>query len=312
MNNYLYQEAVKDAVKDKFKRKQSLESKVTPRHPMSAERELKRVVNSYMKLFNQELKEELPGLMQIYKVERREDVRSDDLRDMARIAKDKFYEIAADFEKKVEKFGLERKIEKIARQAQKSARNDWKRIVKRTLGVDILESYYNDAFYDAVVKKWVADNVLKIKSISSQSLGEMQHILMDGYAKQKTIGTIAHELQEEFNLDKKKAKMIARDQMGTLNSQITRLQHEDCGCTKYRWSSSNDERVRDCHAEFNGQIFEYANPPAEWYDTKSRGRVYTGNHFNPGEAYQCRCVAIPVFDFQKVDIPMKGNQDEEK
>lgn len=309
MNNYLYQEAVKDAVKDKFKRKQSLESKVTPRHPMSAERELKRVALAYTRMFNAELKETLPGLMKQYTQARKEEIRQDDIRDFGRVARDKILELAANLEKKAEKFGLERKLEKIARQAQNSARNDWKRVVKRTLGVDILESYYNDTFYDAIVKAWVAENVNRIKSISSQSLSEMQNIIMDGYAKQKTIRTITHELQEEYNLTKSKAQGIARDQMGTLNAQITRLQHEDCGCTKYRWSSSNDERVRDCHREFNGKIFEYANPPEEWYDTKSRGRVYTGNRFNPGFAYGCRCVAIPIFEWQKIDIPLKDSDE---
>ncbi len=306
MNNYLYQEAVKDAVKDKFKGQKQLVSRYSPLHPYSAERELQRLANAYIRLLNKELKAELPQIMLEYKRYRSDDTRMDAFRDLARIVKDKLLQIVARFEKSAEAFNLEQKIEKIARQAQNASVRDWKRIVKRTLGVEILESYYNDAFYNAIVQKWVSDNVNKIKSIPQETLGNMEQILLEGYEGQKTIRTIAKELQDAYGMSRSKAKAIARDQMGTLSGQITEMQQRDAGITKYKWSSSNDERVRDCHAEFNGHIFEWDNPPEEWYDTKSRGRVYTGKYFNPGQSYGCRCVAIPVFDYDNLDIPIKG------
>lgn len=314
MNDLVYQEAVKEAVKDKFKGKEYLQSKVTPRYPISAERELKRITTAYMKMYNAALKEVLPDLMQEYKVAKREDARMDDMRDFAAIARQKILEAAAKLEKRLSEFALERRLERVARQVQNSVRSDWKRVVKRSLGVDILESYYNDAFYDVVMKKWIADNVSKIQSIPSQSFNNMEHIILDGYAKKKTIGAIAREIQEEYDLTKKKAKMIARDQMGTLSGQISQLQQTDAGVTRYKWSSSHDERVRDCHRGFNGKIFEWDKPPAEWYETKSRGRVYTGNYYHPGEAYQCRCVAIPIFPWETVNIPIdeKDKQNEQR
>ena len=90
------------------------------------------------------------------------------------------------------------------------------------------------------------------------------------------------------------------DQIGTLSADLTRTRQESAGVKEYIWRSSGDERVRACHRELDGKTFRYDDPPAMWYMTK-RGKIYTGRHCNPGEDYQCRCVAKPVFDFNRLN-----------
>ena len=101
-------------------------------------------------------------------------------------------------------------------------------------------------------------------------------------------------------MTKSKANLLARDQVGTLSANLTRTRQESAGVEEYIWSSSGDERVRECHRELNGQKFRYDDPPAMWYMTK-HGKVYSGRHCNPGEDYQCRCVAKPVFNFDRLN-----------
>lgn len=96
------------------------------------------------------------------------------------------------------------------------------------------------------------------------------------------------------------ANLLARDQIGTLSADLTRTRQESAGVKEYIWRSSGDERVRACHRELDGKTFRYDDPPAMWYMTK-RGKIYTGRHCNPGEDYQCRCVAKPVFDFNRLN-----------
>lgn len=48
MDDKLHQEAVKQAVKAKFKGKDSLTSRAVPRYPDSSEREFKRITSSYV------------------------------------------------------------------------------------------------------------------------------------------------------------------------------------------------------------------------------------------------------------------------
>lgn len=79
-----------------------------------------------------------------------------------------------------------------------------------------------------------------------------------------------------------RAKLIARDQTAKMNSSFNRVRQTDVGIEQYEWQTAGDERVRDSHAEKDGQIFSWDSPPED-----------TGH---PGEDIQCRCVAIPFFD----------------
>lgn len=306
MNNTKHQQMVKNVTADKFRSSTTRVSKTTPLYPASAEREFQRITNGYIRILNQTLQEYLPGLMDAYKEERSGVSRRDGLFDLNSEVRRVFMKVAEVVEQKVSRFRLDKKVEQIAVMTKNASLREWKKAVKNTLGIDLLDDYYKGDFYESAIRRWTDENVLKIKSIPSQTLGEMQKIVSDGYQNGETITTITKSIQEFYRVTKSKARALARDQVSTLNSQITQLQQKDAGCTRYRWSDSRDSRVRDCHRSLNGKIFEWDNPPEMWYSTKSRGIVTTGRRCNPGEDYACRCVAIPVFDAETLDIPMKG------
>lgn len=296
---------VKKAVKGRFHGHKDLTGKTTPLYPDSAEREFKRITNSYMRLLNETLKDNLPELMEAYKQYQHGDSRYDDAQDMERKIRTVFEKIAQELEQKLSRFRLDKMVEKISTMTKNSSLREWKREVRETLGIDLFSDYYNGAFYEQAIRRWIDENVLMIKSIPTETLGEMRQIILNGYRRGETMTSIAKQIQEQYKLSRRKAQLLARDQVSTLNSQITKLQHEDAGCTKYRWSTSRDSRVRPCHKALDGKVISWDDPPEMWYDTKSRGRVSTGRRCHPGEDYCCRCVAIPVFDYDTVDVPMK-------
>ena len=129
---------------------------------------------------------------------------------------------------------------------------------------------------------------------------------MDGYLNGRSLRAVQKEIQELYGSEKRTAQLLARDQIASLNAQITQAQQRDAGVTHYKWSTSKDARVRDCHAELDGKIISWDDPPEMWYETKKDGRVYTGRRCHPGEDYCCRCVAIPVFDYDKIDLPVQA------
>lgn len=122
-------------------------------------------------------------------------------------------------------------------------------------------------------------NIQLIKSISTQYLDKVQNAVTQAVVNGKPNKDLVQQIKDIGKVTEKRAIFIARDQSSKLNAALTQARHEDVGIKKYMWSTSLDERVRDSHADKEGQIFEYANPPAD-----------TGN---PGHGVNCRCVAIP-------------------
>lgn len=93
------------------------------------------------------------------------------------------------------------------------------------------------------------------------------------------VDDLRQQLLERGDVSESRAELIARDQTLKLNGDITQARQENAGVTSYVWSTSHDERVRDTHAELDGQEFDWASPPEPGH---------------PGDDYQCRCVALPV------------------
>lgn len=67
---------------------------------------------------------------------------------------------------------------------------------------------------------------------------------------------------------------------------VNQLRQEDLGIEAYIWSSQNDAKVRDNHADYDDRVFRWDSPPDSGH---------------PGQAHNCRCWAEP--------LPMQNNAD---
>lgn len=303
MDNLQHQAMVKNAVKRQFRGKKSIGSKSAPCYPYSSERDYLRIVNAYVRLFNSELKKSLPSLMMLYGRTVQDKARFDDAANLRRETEEEFQKIAVRLEKRLARFELEKLIEKIGKSTKNTAYREWKQIVKATLGINLMDDYYNGEFYALMLKQWADENVSRIKTIPYDVLGELESLIFESYTNGVPVRKLQEVIQNKYNVTKQHAQAIARDQIASLNASITKAQQTDAGVKRYKWSTSNDQRVRECHKELNGKIFSWNNPPEMWYRSKSRGKIMTGRCCHPGEDIGCRCVAIPIFDFETIDVP---------
>ena len=154
--------------------------------------------------------------------------------------------------------------------------------LKNQTGIDLSAYLGNSPRIAEKVNAMTTANIQLIKSIRSQYLDKVQNAVTQAMVNGTLNKDLVQQIKDIGKTTEKRAIFIARDQSSKLNAALTQARHEDVGIKKYMWSTSLDERVRDSHADKEGQIFEYANPPAD-----------TGN---PGHGVNCRCVAIPVFD----------------
>lgn len=299
-NYYSYRTA--DKIRKRFGSHDVLHGKANPKFPESAEREYKRLMNLIMKEFKKTLEEELPKLKDEYRKqwEEQEMFKADGLPDLNRFLSGFFDGIFVRFTQKLEAFDVSRQLLKVAGLTKKQEIREWKRQVRQTLGVNLSEDYYSGEFFDDLISQWVSENVDLIKTIPKDTLGRMKEVVKDGYLKGTSTSEIMRQIQEAYGIEKRHARFIALDQMSKLNAKITQKEHEDAGVTSYEWSDSGDRRVRESHRRLNGQVFEYANPPV----------TDDGRRCNPGEDYRCRCVALPIFDFENLSLPIEDENND--
>lgn len=135
---------------------------------------------------------------------------------------------------------------------------------------------------------WVAENANLITGMSDEVLDDLAARLRNEWARGARWEDISALVQDRLGVGRARAELIARDQVGKLNADMTRERQRAVGVTRYKWSTSRDERVRESHRHLEGSIQTWANPPI--VDPR------TGRRDHPGRDFQCRCVAIPVFD----------------
>ena len=301
VNDIAHKQMVQEVLKARFGSHKRLLCKANIQYPLQAEREFQRVTNGYMRLLNETLKDHLPEIRDAARMERESNRRHDDLSDLTGKLAVVFNTMAVELERKTAKFGLYDKVQAMAHLTRKLSIKEWKRAVKATLGIDLLDDYYSGELFRELMKKWVEDNVGLIKTIPQESLSRMREIVMEGYRNGETTTSIVKKIQRAYSVDRRHAQLLARDQIAKLNSNIAQQQQRDAGVEEYIWSDSGDGRVRPSHKKLNGKRFRWDDPPV--VDEK------TGRRCHPGEDYECRCVALAVFDFDTIDLPVSGRGD---
>lgn len=300
MNETIRQQTLQKAIQANFRGHQKLNSKAKPIYPQGIEREFQRVTNAYIRLVNQVMKKHLPEIRKAAAAERDAKRRQDDVGDLMKAVEKAFRAMGEELDRSTAKFGLRQKLEDLATMTRKLSIQEWKREVKATLGIDLLDDYYLGEFYRQQIQSWVEENVGLIKYLPQETLTEMQNIVSQGFKTGKSVTSIVWDIRNTYGIKKSSARLLARDQLGKLNSQLTRQQQTDAGVSEYVWSTSKDSRVRDSHKSLDGKTFKWSDPPVVTPPGKPVRRCH------PGEDYQCRCVALPVFDISTIDIPASG------
>lgn len=157
------------------------------------------------------------------------------------------------------------------------------------MGIDV---YRAEPWLAARQANWVAQNTALIKTIPERYLSDIENIVRTGVIQGLSPKTLAEQIKASAGVADRRAKIIARDQIGKANAELTQYRQKEVGVRKYKWVTAHDERVRGnpygrypkarpSHYARDGKEFEWDNPPQ-------------GGH--PGMAILCRCHASPVFE----------------
>ncbi len=138
-----------------------------------------------------------------------------------------------------------------------------------------------EPWLESFMRTSVAENTSYITTIRDEYFPRIESIIYQGIKNGSDAKKIRDQLVERVGMTRKRAMFIAVDQTGSIMGQMTAKRHQQMGVSKFKWVTSQDERVRKTHSELSNKVFSYSDPPSVGL---------------PGTDYRCRCVAIPVFE----------------
>jgi SPP1 gp7 family putative phage head morphogenesis protein len=157
------------------------------------------------------------------------------------------------------------------------------RVVRAAVGVDLFAKEPN---VRPQLEVFVQANVQLIEGIAPKVAQDVEAAVLRAIQTGTLHKDLAIELEEDFGFSAKRARIIARDQVGKLYGNLQQVRQRSMGIKRYIWRTVNDERVRPEHEEREGKEFLWDDPPEDGH---------------PGEAINCRCYPEPVVSFDDGD-----------
>lgn len=190
--------------------------------------------------------------------------------------------------------------ERIVRKADDSQKERFTRVISRAFGVDrvgiIDDRKLREAFNIETQR-----NIDLITSVRQEFITDVRTAVLNNFQgiEQPEGRTLLQQIQHVSNVTKSRSELIARDQAQKLNSSFNQLRQENAGIEEYIWRTAEDSRVvgtpgglyedptsaHGNHYNRNGKTFRWDNPPADGH---------------PGQAINCRCIAEPIINREKV------------
>jgi SPP1 gp7 family putative phage head morphogenesis protein len=181
-------------------------------------------------------------------------------------------------------------------------KRQWQKQLKYVLGH---EFGLAEQWWTTTAANWSRRNYSLIRSLNQTYIGVVNDLAEKAVANGWTYKALIDEIKAAgTGVTGAKARLLARDQIGKLNGQVTQARQEEAGIDKYWWRTSNDERVRGRP----GGVWANARPShwimegllCRWDDatmcSHDGGKTWvprpgTAVMEHPGQAIQCRCTA---------------------
>lgn len=154
----------------------------------------------------------------------------------------------------------------------------WLEVMQSAMSVMI---HQREPWIPSTLNSYIKTNVSLITRMKDEHLKAVSEILQLGISGGLSQSEISKMIQTKTQVTRNRADRIARDQTGKLNGQLTQLRQTGIGISRYSWRDSRDNKVRASHRLHSNRTFRWDQPP-----------IGTGH---PGQDYNCRCWAEPVF-----------------
>jgi SPP1 gp7 family putative phage head morphogenesis protein len=193
---------------------------------------------------------------------------------------------------------------KTADEAKKFGDKEFTRIIEK--GIHVTPPI-SSPWWEDMKNSWAEDNYTLITSNAKKYVSQINTLTEQAIVNGLSPAKLKEQIKKATEgLSDKHCKLLARDQMGKLNGQITEAQMQEVGLDLYVWSTSYDDRVRDSHALMEGLLCRWDDASVCSYDN---GKTWVARpsgavDLHPGQDIQCRCV--PLAFYPELEAEMQG------
>lgn len=143
-----------------------------------------------------------------------------------------------------------------------------------------------------ISEEYSQNMALYVKNFTEEQTKELRRQIEDMVFEGRRYESIIGLLQQQYGIARRKAHFLARQETSLLSSKIRETRYADAGIDDYEWQcvsgSSAEHPVRPMHLALKGTRQKFSAPPVV---------NQQGDKRNPGEDYNCRCVARPIVKF---------------
>lgn len=137
-----------------------------------------------------------------------------------------------------------------------------------------------------IAQATIQQNVALIKSIPQQYLTNVEGMVMRSVQVGGDVGKLVADLQKEFGVTKRRAKLIAIDQNNKATSAFQRARQVELGIVEAVWMHSYaGKEPRPTHVAMNGKRYDV---------TKGMWDPAVKEFIFPGQLINCRCTSKSV------------------
>lgn len=200
-------------------------------------------------------------------------------------------------------FAARAPLEMIARRAGNEAESknaqEQKRVVQTVLGI---RPELGEPWLEKLMNQFTKSNARKVKMVTDGFIDRVEDRVSTMIREGARAEEIAKEIEADFissqgieaGIAARRAKLIARDQIASLQGDITRVRQTELGVTRYIWRTAEDEVVRASHRARNGKTFVWGKSIRA--QLRAKNLPIDKIDGPPGKPINCRCYAEPVLE----------------
>lgn len=186
-------------------------------------------------------------------------------------------------------------------QLANAAVDDFRLIIRAAAGVDLaqgvtiphesmaelisIDIYDGDKKLIQQTADWLTESMGRMQNVSEEALQRGIKVVQQGLREGRGVDYIANQLATEMDIPYRRARNVARNEIGNQAWNLEEANARAGGMNYYRWRGMLDERERKEHVVREGKAYTPTRPPRDG---------------NPGQPNGCRC--YPEWLFSASDV----------